>query len=78
MFTGARDREQPLDCPLDRWFAETIAGHPKDQLQLELTSVQATIRPVALSRAVSNVIDNDLSVATLRLSFAYRKTTPMR
>ena len=60
VFAGAGDREQPLDCPLDQWLAETIAGHPKEQLQLELTPVQATIRPVALSRAVSNVIDNAL------------------
>lgn len=60
VFAGAGDREQPLDCPLDQWLSETIAGHPKDQLQLELTPVQATIRPVALSRAVSNVIDNAL------------------
>ena len=60
VFAGAGDREQPLGCPLDQWLSETIAGHPKDQLQLELTPVQATIRPVALSRAVSNVIDNAL------------------
>ena len=36
VFAGAGDREQPLDCPLDQWLAETTAGHPKAQLQLEL------------------------------------------
>ena len=26
VFAGAGDREHPLDCPLDQWLAETIAG----------------------------------------------------
>lgn len=61
LFAGEGDRELPVECPVDQWLAEAVAGQPMDQLTLELTSMQATIRPVALSRALSNLIDNALS-----------------
>ena len=61
LFAGEGDRELPVECPIDQWLAEAVAGQPKEQLQLELTAMKAKIRPVALSRALSNLIDNALS-----------------
>ena len=61
LFAGEGDREHPVECPLDQWLAEAVAGQPKDQLKLEVSPTNATIRPVALSRALSNLIDNALS-----------------
>ena len=61
LFAGEGDREHPVECPLDQWLAEAVAGQPKDQLKLEVSPTNATIRPVALSRALSNLVDNALS-----------------
>ena len=61
LYAGGGEREECVACPLDQWLAETVAGQPKDQLQLELSSIRLRIRPVALSRAVSNLIDNAFS-----------------
>lgn len=61
LFAGEGDRELPVLCPLDQWMGEAVAGQPKQQLQLELTTVEATIQPVALGRAINNLIDNAFS-----------------
>ena len=61
MYAGGGEREACIDCPLDQWLAETVAGQPSDQLQLQLSSINAHIRPVALGRAVSNLVDNAFS-----------------
>ena len=58
LYAGGGEREECIACPLDQWLAETVAGHPKDQLELELSPIHLRIRPVALSRAVSNLVDN--------------------
>ena len=64
LYTGGGEREGCVACPLDQWLAETVAGQPKDQLQLELSPISLPIRPVALGRAVSNLIDNAFSHGT--------------
>ena len=61
LYAGGGEREESVDCPLDQWLAETVAGQPRDQLQLQLSSIHAAIRPVALGRAVSNLVDNAFS-----------------
>ena len=61
LFAGSGEREECVDCPLDQWLAETVAGQPRDQLKLELSAIHAPIRPVALGRAVSNLVDNAFS-----------------
>ncbi|ABB35585.1 ATP-binding protein [Synechococcus sp. CC9605] len=58
LYAGGGEREECVACPLDQWLAEAVAGHPKDQLKLELSPIHLRIRPVALSRAVSNLVDN--------------------
>lgn len=64
LYAGGGEREASVACPLDQWLAETVAGQPKDQLQLELCSIHLPIRPVALGRAVNNLIDNAFSHGT--------------
>ena len=49
------------DALLDQWLAEVAAGHPQKQLLLDLVPITADVRPVALGRAVSNLIDNALT-----------------
>ena len=61
LYAGGGEREACVTCPLDEWLAETVAGQPKDRLQLELSLIHLPIRPVALGRAVSNLIDNAFS-----------------
>ena len=61
LYAGDGEREACFACPLDQWLAETVAGQPKNQLQLELSPIHLPIRPVALGRAMSNLIDNAFS-----------------
>lgn len=58
LFAGGGDGEEPVDLPLDQLLAEVCTSHPPDQLQLNLDPVQAAVKPVALGRAVANLIDN--------------------
>ena len=58
LFAGGSDGEDSVEVPLDQLIAEISTSHPADQLQLDLHAVQATVKPVALGRAVSNLIDN--------------------
>ena len=73
LYAGGGEREECVACPLDQWLAETLAGHPKDQLELELSPIQLQIRPVALGRAVSNLIDNAFSHGTAPVVVRLRK-----
>jgi len=61
LYAGGGERESPVVCPLELWLAEVVASYPSEQLHLEPTPVQARIRPIALGRAVSNLIDNAFS-----------------
>jgi len=61
LYAGGGEREAPVVCPLEMWLAEVVASYPSEQLHLEPTPVQARIRPIALGRAVSNLIDNAFS-----------------
>ena len=47
-----------VTCPLDHWLAEVAAGYSAKDLKLDLISIDADIRPVAMGRAVGNLIDN--------------------
>jgi two-component system osmolarity sensor histidine kinase EnvZ len=44
--------------PLDQLLAEVAAGLDADTLALELQPLQRVVQPVALSRAVANLIEN--------------------
>ena len=76
LYAGGGDREECVACPLDQWLAETVAGQPRDQLQLQLISSSALIRPVALGRAVSNLVDNAFSYGESPVVVRLRRTGP--
>jgi two-component system osmolarity sensor histidine kinase EnvZ len=58
LYAGGGEREAMVTCPLDDWLAEVSAGYSAKDLRLDLVSSDADIRPVAMGRAVGNLIDN--------------------
>ena len=58
LYAGGGESEALVECPLDLWLGEVAASHPPDQLQLVLEPIHAWVRPVALGRAVANLINN--------------------
>ena len=61
LFAGGGDSETSVEVPLDQLLAEVASSHPADQLQLQLVSIGLSVKPVALGRAVANLIDNAFS-----------------
>ena len=55
-FAGAETPEEPVLLPLEALVAEAANG--VDQVRLELEPMARCVRPVALSRAVANLLDN--------------------
>lgn len=64
LYAGGGESEALVECPLDQWLAEVSAGHDSDHLHLDLDEIQAPIRPVALGRAVANLINNAFTYGT--------------
>jgi two-component system osmolarity sensor histidine kinase EnvZ len=61
LFAGGNDNEAAVAVPLDQLLAEVAAGLDADTLALELQPLQPlqrVVQPVALSRAVANLIEN--------------------
>ncbi|MGC6483790.1 MAG: ATP-binding protein [Synechococcus sp.] len=58
LFAGGGDGEEPVVVPLDQLLAELSTSHSPEQLRLDLDPLQACVKPVALGRAVANLIDN--------------------
>jgi len=58
LFAGGNDAEEPVDLPLDQLLAEVSSSHSSELLRLDLEPVHIVVRPVALGRAVANLIDN--------------------
>jgi len=61
LYASGGDSEALISCPLDQWVAELVASYPTDALHLDLSALTASVRPVALGRAVVNLIDNAFS-----------------
>ena len=61
LFAGGGDSETSLQVPLDQLLAEVASSHPADQLRLDLTPLSVSVKPVALGRAIANLIDNAFS-----------------
>ena len=76
LYAGGGEREECVDCPLDQWLAETVAGLPREQLQLQLSSIHAPIRPVALGRALTNLVDNAFSYGNAPVVVRLLRTGP--
>ena len=64
LFAGGGDGEDLVELPLDQWLAEVSASHSSDQLKLDLIPMMAFVKPVALGRAVANLIDNAFTYGT--------------
>jgi two-component system osmolarity sensor histidine kinase EnvZ len=61
LFAGGGDGEPPVRLPLEQWLAELTAAWDPLDLELDLTPIEACIQPIALGRALGNLIDNALS-----------------
>jgi two-component system osmolarity sensor histidine kinase EnvZ len=57
-FAGGVDNEPAVLVPLDQVLAEQTAGIAAADLGLDLVPLERVVRPVALARAVANLIDN--------------------
>ena len=61
LFAGGGQSEQKLLLPLHELLGELAASYDGQPLELELEELEASVQPVALGRAISNLIDNALS-----------------
>jgi two-component system osmolarity sensor histidine kinase EnvZ len=57
-FAGGVDNESAVMVPIDQLLAEQTAGIAAEDLELDLEPLERVVRPVALARAVANLIDN--------------------
>ena len=58
LFAGGGESEASVEVPLEQLLAEVANSHPADELQLDLSPLSLAVKPVALGRAVANLIDN--------------------
>ncbi|MFL0726765.1 MAG: ATP-binding protein [Prochlorococcus sp.] len=58
LFAGGGDGETLVELPLEQWMGEVCASHPPELLRLDLEPLKAKLRPIALGRAIVNLIDN--------------------
>ncbi|KEF41735.1 MAG: histidine kinase [Cyanobium sp. CACIAM 14] len=61
IFAGAEAREAPVLVPLDALVAEAAAAVGDVPLELDLEPLVRRVRPIGLSRAVGNLLDNALA-----------------
>jgi len=61
LFAGGGSSEPAVEVPLHEVIAELAARYDGQPLDLDLAAVTASIQPIALGRAVANLVDNALS-----------------
>ncbi|MCU0528100.1 MAG: ATP-binding protein [Cyanobium sp. Prado107] len=76
LFAGGGDHEAALTVPLDLLLAEQAAGLDAGELALDLEPMERVVQPVALARAVANLIDNARSHGAPPLCLQLRATDP--
>ena len=76
LFAGGSDREPAVTLPLDQLLAETAAGLDTQDLALDLEPLQRRVQPVALGRAVANLIDNARQYGAPPLRLELHGTAP--
>lgn len=76
LFAGGSDDEPALAVPLEQLLAETTAGLDQDSLVLDLQPLVRVVQPVALGRAVANLIDNARAYAAPPLRLELREAEP--
>ena len=77
LFAGGGDREQAVPVPLELLLAETAAGLDADTLALDLQPLVRVVQPVALARAVANLIDNARQYGAPPLRLVLREAEPL-
>ncbi|MCP9809185.1 HAMP domain-containing protein [Cyanobium sp. HWJ4-Hawea] len=60
LFAGSGSREGFVEVPLHQLLEELSAHYDGQDLRLELDEIQASVQPIALIRAIGNLIDNAL------------------
>ncbi|MFM7085473.1 MAG: ATP-binding protein [Cyanobium sp.] len=76
LFAGGSDHEVAVALPLDQLLAEQT-GHLDSQiLALDLEPLQRVVQPVALARAVSNLLDNALQYGAPPLRLELQAAEP--
>ena len=76
IFAGAEASEAPLLVPLDALVAEAAAAVGEVPLELDLEPLVRRVRPVALARAVGNLLDNALTYGRPPLRVVLRPLGP--
>ncbi|TGG91847.1 MAG: HAMP domain-containing protein [Aphanocapsa feldmannii 277cV] len=61
LFASGGRGEDRVPVPLDGFLAEVVAAYPSDQVQLRASDLHQTVAPIALGRALRNLIDNGLT-----------------
>ncbi len=76
LFAGGGDAEPPVAVPLEQLLAEVAAGLDAASLTLDLEPLVRLVRPVALGRAVANLLDNARSYGIPPLRLELREAPP--
>jgi two-component system osmolarity sensor histidine kinase EnvZ len=76
LFSGGGDNEAAVAVPLQQLLAEQAAGLDAAQLELDLEPLERVVQPVALARAVANLIDNARSHGAPPLRLQLRAAEP--
>jgi two-component system osmolarity sensor histidine kinase EnvZ len=72
LYAGSLNREPFVDVPLDSLLQELCARYDEAALTLDLESLEASVQPIALGRAISNLIDNALDYGAPPLELRLR------
>ena len=76
LFAGGGDQEVALAVPLEQLLAEQAAGLAASELELDLEPLVRVVQPVALARAVANLIANARSYGAPPLRLQLRAAEP--
>jgi two-component system, OmpR family, osmolarity sensor histidine kinase EnvZ len=76
LFAGGGDHEPAVAVPLEQLLAEQAAGLDAAELALDLEPLVRVVQPVALARAVANLIDNARSYGAPPLRLQLRAAEP--
>ena len=76
LFAGGGDQEAALAVPLEQLLAEQAAGLAASELELDLEPLVRVVQPVALARAVANLIANAHSYGAPPLRLQLRAAEP--
>ncbi len=60
LYAGSGSREAFVAVPLHSLLQELSGRYDERQLELELAEVEASVQPIAMARAISNLVDNAL------------------